>query len=197
MQSANNLTESEVSTSIVERILAGDPQAEQEMILRYQRGLNAMLYNRCKDKALAEDVTQDTWLLVIQKVRGAELKNKQRLASFIIQIAKNQLIMKFRARDKHPHADQDEALEIADQTPTPEQELVNQQLASTVNQVLDELSKPRDRELIRRFYLVGDEKSLLCKEYDLTPEHFDRVIFRARERFKALLLNHSESLTNR
>ncbi|MBX2849888.1 MAG: sigma-70 family RNA polymerase sigma factor [Acidiferrobacterales bacterium] len=186
MQSTTKQNEATESASIVARILEGDSQAEQDMVLRYQKGLNAMLYNRCSDKALSDDVAQETWVLVIQKIRGAELKDSRRLAGFIIQIAKNQLIMKFRARDRHAHSDQSEALEVEDQAYTPEQELINQQLAASVTRLLGELKKPRDRELIRRFYLVGDSKSILCEEYKLTEAHFDRVLYRARERFKEL-----------
>lgn len=180
------MSEAEESARIVERILAGDHQAEQEMVIRYQKGLNAMLYNRCSDKAISNDVAQETWLLVIQKIRNSELKDNKRLAGFIIQIAKNQLIMNYRSRDRHAHSNLDEAYDVTNQDNTPEQELVNQQLASSVNQLLSELKKPRDRELIRRFYLIGDEKSKLCQEFDLTEAHFDRVLYRARERFKEL-----------
>jgi len=191
MQFTENFTEAEASADIVKRIQEGDTNAENDMVLRYQRGLNAMLYNRCSDKALSEDVAQDTWVLVIQKVRNGELKDNKRLAGFIIQIAKNQLIMKFRAREKHTHVEQDEAFEIPDTALTAEQKIANQQLSSAVNELLDELRKPRDRELIRRFYLLGDEKSLLCQEYGLTEAHFDRVLFRARARFKDILLKQS------
>ena len=187
MNSTEELAESEVSANIVERVLARDANAEQEMVLRYQRGLKAMLYNKCADTALSDDVAQETWLLVIQKVRGGELRDNRRLASFIIQIAKNQLIMKFRASNRNQYSEQDLDLEIEDKSHTPEQKIINQQLASSISEVLGELRKPRDRELIRKFYLIGEEKSDLCKEYNLTEAHFDRVLFRARERFKLLV----------
>ena len=180
------LSESDIAIQLVERIIEGDRRAEQEMIERYQRGLRAMLFNRCQDRALAEDVAQDTWLLVLQKVRENNLKDSSKLAAFIIQIGKNQLIMKYR-KESHRQHEGDESMQfIADGDPTPEQRLINSQLGESISKLMKQLSQPRDRELLRRFYLMGDEKKELCKQYDITESHFDRVIYRARERFKSL-----------
>jgi len=192
MQVRREATEASAAREIVARIVAGDAQAESDMVGRYQRGLIAMLYNRSKDKVLAEDVAQDTWVLVIQKVREQELRDTSKLASFITQIGKNQLIMKYRSINRYDHVSGDEIGEVVDQRgQTPEQGLINSQLGHAIGTLLDDLKQPRDRELIKRFYLSGDGKGELCKEYGLTEAHFDRVLFRARERFKKLWAERS------
>jgi hypothetical protein len=45
----------------------------------------------------------------------------------------------------------------------------------------------RDRELLRRFYLNDESRDRICQDLELTSEHFNRVIFRARNRFRELL----------
>jgi len=45
----------------------------------------------------------------------------------------------------------------------------------------------RDRDLLMRFYLHDEDKALICRELNLSEEHFNRVIFRARNRFRELL----------
>ena len=186
MEKVDKISESKVAQDLVARILQGDSQAEERMIQRYQRGLFAMLFNRCRDKALAEDVAQDTWILVLQKVRDNNLRDSRKLAAFIVQIGKNQLIMKYRAAARHPHEGEGEMQQMADETPSPEQQMHNTQLGEAIASAMSEMSQSRDRDLLRRFYLVGDDKSDLCKEYDLSEHHFDRVIYRVRERFKLL-----------
>lgn len=187
MPAQTEVTEASVARQLVERITAGDTSAETEMVERYHRGLVAMLYNRSKDRSLAEDVAQDTWVLALQKVRNQELRDTSKLASFITQIGRNQLIMSYRASSKQQYSDDDELGELPDQqAQTPEQSLVNSQLGHVIGTLLDELTQDRDRDLIKRFYLSGDCKFELCKEYDLTEAHFDRVLFRARQRFKKL-----------
>jgi len=74
MRAPTNETEASIAKQLVERIIAGDSSAETEMVERYHRGLVAMLYNRSKDRNLAEGVAQDTWILVLQKVRNQELR---------------------------------------------------------------------------------------------------------------------------
>ena len=38
-----------------------------------------------------------------------------------------------------------------------------------------------------RFYLHEESKEQVCRELELSDEHFNRVIFRARNRFRGLL----------
>jgi RNA polymerase sigma-70 factor (ECF subfamily) len=45
----------------------------------------------------------------------------------------------------------------------------------------------RDRDLLVRFYLNDESKEDICASLDLTDEHFNRVLFRARNRFRELL----------
>jgi hypothetical protein len=53
--------------------------------------------------------------------------------------------------------------------------------------MLEEMPAERDRELLVRFYLNDEEKEQICQELKLSREHFNRVIFRARNRFRELL----------
>jgi len=187
------MTEAEVSAGLVDRILNGDRAAETEMVKRYERGLGVMLYNRSHDAALASDVAQETWLLVLQKVRNNQLRDKKKLAAFIIQIAKNQLIMSQRKASKVQMVSEDGASEVIDEGVSPEQALVNSQLGHCVSRLLDELTVERDKQILQRFYLVGDDKHELCAEFNLTSAHFDRVLYRARARLKTLWEENSGS----
>ncbi len=179
-------SESQVATNLVEQIQLGNKAAEQELVRRYQKGLEVVLFQRTSDRFMLEDVIQDTWVIVITKVRNEELRDPSRLAAFIIQVAKNQLIMKFRKHRKNEEPLDDVKHEPLSTILTPEQESQNAQLGETINIVFSELKQPRDQEILRKFYLSGEPKSALCREYGLTPSHFDRVLFRARKRFKEL-----------
>ena len=58
------------------------------------------------------------------------------------------------------------------------------------------MTQTRDQDLLKRFYLSGDTKGDLCAEYGLTDSHFDRVIFRARQRFKSIWESHKNFIDN-
>lgn len=56
-----------------------------------------------------------------------------------------------------------------------------------MREVFRDLGTPRDRELLVRYYLHDEDKDSVCRRLGLTEAHFNRVIFRARERFRGLL----------
>ena len=61
-------------------------------------------------------------------------------------------------------------------------------LSGIVRELLQELKMPRDREILLRFYVQEADKEEICSELDVSPEHFNRVLFRAKNRFRKLLL---------
>jgi len=58
--------------------------------------------------------------------------------------------------------------------------------ARRVRQVLEELGTERDREILRRFYLSSEDKEEICKDWGLSSLQFNRVLCRARERYREL-----------
>ena len=56
--------------------------------------------------------------------------------------------------------------------------------------LLNELGQPRDREILQRFYVQEEDKERICNDLHLDGAHFNRVLFRARERFRELVMRH-------
>lgn len=179
--------EAQIAADLVERIISGDASAETQMVHRYQKGLITMLRVRSRDTAVADDITNETWSLVLVKIRGNELRDSSKLAAFILQIGRNLLLMHYRKNQKHKYESEDAIVNTATSDPSPEQQLENKQLGVTLGRVLGELKQERDRQILRRFYVDQEEKDVLCDELGLSHQHFDRVLFRARERFRALI----------
>ena len=53
--------------------------------------------------------------------------------------------------------------------------------------LLAQLPRARDREILARFYLDGQNKDDVCRHLGIDAAHFRRVVFRARARFRELL----------
>lgn len=178
--------ESQIATALVERIQQGDKMAEADMVARYQRGLLFMLRHRANNSELADDIAQETWRIVLEKVRGKEIKNPSTLAAFIVQIGKNQLNMSYRgAHNAKVTVNIDDVVPVDTQL-KPQQILERNNTALVVRKLLQELSVPRDKELIMRFYIKEEDKKAICQALALDDLHFNRVLHRARHRFKAL-----------
>lgn len=174
------------SVTLIECIRNGDKAAETELITKHQRGLLLMLRRRSGDCGLADDVAQTTWELVLQKIRNGAPENPEKLSAFIIAIAKNQLLMAQRGKTRTQTGSEDFLLTIPDDERTPEQQINQQHLQKSVHSVLNEMQTERDRIILRRFYINEDSKESICDDYELTDQHFNRVLFRARQRFKQL-----------
>lgn len=185
-------SESDIAATIVKGILAGDTAAELQMIERYKRGLRFVLRRKCHDPDLAEDISQETWRIVIERIRNNELRDAKKLSAFILQTAKNQLLMHFRKSDvKRQQTGIGEALESEYSGPltqSPEDVLERHNLGLLVQTVIKELNTPRDRELLHRYYIHEQDKSLICNELNVNAKNFDNVLYRCKQRFKTLWL---------
>ena len=188
-----DVSEAEVARTLVARILNGESAAEQEMVERYNRGLIFMLNHRSRDRALAEDLAQETWRIVIEKVRGGDLKDPSKLAAFIVQIGKNQLLMSYRGSHHKKTTTDVDTSQTLDPASQPQLIIERYNTALIVRKLVDELKTPRDRELILRFYIKEEKKQQICQDLGLNELHFNRVLFRARQRFKQLWNEYVEA----
>jgi RNA polymerase sigma-70 factor (ECF subfamily) len=142
---------------------------------------------------MIEDVCQDTLRMTIEKVRRGDVRDPYRLSGFIASLARNLVIEHFRGvvrRDSRPLLDAPRAssMESASQL----QRLLEEEQAQLVRKVLAEMSSERDRQILYRYYLAEEDKERICADLGLTSLHFNRVLFRARERFRDLFLEAKE-----
>ena len=179
---------------LVDRIRSGDSTAEAQLVAQYSRAIRTMLEVRTGgDVQHAEDLHQETFLIVLQRLRTRGLEEPGRLAAYLHKTASNLLIADFRkdAR-RRTHADSQALEHRVDPHADQLRELIRTESDDAVRQLIQELRSPRDRELMYRFYILQQEKPMICKAMGLSVEHFDRVISRARSRFRALIKDRNE-----
>lgn len=178
----------ETPVDLVARIMAGDRGAEAELVDRYRRGLRFFLRHRTQHRELAEDLLQDTFLLVIVKIRDGQLREPERISGFIYNVARNLLIEHFRKKiRRRTDLDPQVSERIAEPADGPFELVERDQLRSSLDQVIDELTVERDRLLLRRYFFDDADKDELCRELAVSSTHFDRVKYRAIHRLADLL----------
>ncbi len=173
---------------LVQRIVSGDPAAEADLVQRFSRALTFLLRRLTRDEAAAEDLYQETFRLVIEKVRRGELREAERLPGFVSSLARNLFLGSARRGGRRQKWQGDpEATETApDPAPGQLQRLLAKERAAMVRQVLAELKNDRDREILSRYYIADQDKDVICRDLELSDLHFNRVLFRARQRYKEL-----------
>ena len=174
--------------ALVDRIRNGDPAAETELVRRFSRPLMTMLRHRTGDIQHAEDLHQDTFVVVLQRLRAGGIEDPARLSAFLHKTALNLLIGDYRKQSRRKtHADTDLVQREADHDSDQLGNLIRAESDRAVRAMIQELPNPRDRELLYRFYILQQEKPIVCQALGLSTEHFDRVISRARGRFRQLI----------
>lgn len=160
----------------------------QQPGLRNLAGLRAQLARVIGSTDLASDLLQDALVTALQKLRAGEISDPANLDGFVYRVALNHWRNQRRKdRLRTVHAERTSDPPEALSTNRPNAEVEADQWARLVKQLLQEVPRVRDRELLMRFYLQEESKEDLCRAYGLTDLHFNRVIHRARDRFRELL----------
>lgn len=177
----------QTASEIVARIRAGGAGAEAELYARYRRGMSMILSQRVSSPEDAEDLVQESFRLAIEKIRRGELRDPAKLPQFLNSLARNLAIHHFR---RHGRRRDDEGIEAAAGAlavgPGQIDRLRRRERGVLALRVLRELETDRDRDLLFRFYIAEDDKAEICRDLGLSSLHFNRVLHRAKQRYRKL-----------
>ncbi len=174
---------------MVTRIGEGDALAESALVNKYYKSLHFILMRRCNnDEQLAADIAQDAFIVVINKAREKKINSPEAIAAFIRQTGVNLMIAHFRKETRRATDTYGEvSIEVPDITTNVSRAVESNQTLGLVQQLIEEMKVERDRDILLSYYAKEEEKSSICNRLELTPAHFDRVLFRARSRLKQLI----------
>ena len=157
------------------------------LIETHYAGLLTLLRRKLRDEQLAHDALSQALITSLEHMQAGRIADPSQIAGYVFQVAMNQLRNHRRKMDERPDKRADpEQLDNFAREPEGDQ-VERSALASRVRALLEELPTPRDRELVKRFYLDEEEKETIRRDLGLSALHFDKVIFRARQRMRSLL----------
>ncbi|MCB6182245.1 RNA polymerase sigma factor RpoE [Leeia sp. TBRC 13508] len=140
------MSDREVDQQLVERVQKGDKRAFDLLVSKYQRKLSRLLSRFVRDQDEIDDVAQEAFIKAYRALpsfRG-ESAFYTWLYRIAINTAKNYLVSAGRrvSTSSVTEIDEDESLDMAEQVPdlnTPETDLANRQIISTVNEAVERL----------------------------------------------------------
>lgn len=180
--------EARISIELSGRIGAGDRAAEAQLVERYARGVLYLLKRRTRNAELALDLRQETFRIAIEKLREREITEPERVGAFLRGIAVNLAIADHRKTARRATTADSDAVELAaDAAEGPADIVASEQTRAAVRALLDEMSVARDRDILIRFYIEDEGKDSICVALGVDSAHFNRVLFRAKQRFRELL----------
>jgi RNA polymerase sigma-70 factor (ECF subfamily) len=187
--------EVDINSQLLSEIALGNQTAESELISRFWRGLVFVLNRQCKDHCLAEDLAQDALIIVIQKARAGQIQSARGLSSFVRQTGINLLVNQKRKETRHK-TDTNDCIDhlFPSDSSSSLQQIENEQVKKIVIDVIQELGQQRDRDIIIQTFVHDQPKDVVCENLDLSKDHFDKVLFRARERLKQKLMHNLKTI---
>jgi RNA polymerase sigma-70 factor (ECF subfamily) len=177
--------EASVARELVDRILTGDEEAESELVRLYGPSVMRMLQALTQNRWSAEDIHQETFTIVLRRLRRRRLDNPEALGQFLRQTARKVVMASNRKRRLRQQTEIEgaEIEEIIDPEPGQLVHVLRKEEDEIVRRTIADIRPLRYRQLLLRFYLEEEAKEIICAELGLSAVHFNRVLFRARRRF--------------
>jgi RNA polymerase sigma-70 factor (ECF subfamily) len=164
-----------------------DPVQHLATVYRDYPGLRALIMRRVRDPQLAADILQDAAVTTLEKLRAGKIAHPGAVGGYLYRVALNHL-RNYRRKDRAAVSSSADLESLPDHASSSDvSEIDRAQWAHAARSILDELPTARDRDVLIRFYLNDESREDICSALALSDEHFNRVIFRARNRFRSLL----------
>jgi RNA polymerase sigma-70 factor, ECF subfamily len=181
------IREASSPADLVNRVKAGDPQAEAEIVELYDRGVRFIIRQDVNDHAAADDLYQEAFRIVLEKVRRGEVREPEKLTGFVWAVVRNLIISYFRRTARQEQSVEAEYPESLPH-PAPDQleALLQKEKAELVRQVFNRMRNKRDIQVLFRFYIIEESKQQICADLGLTNLDFNHILYRARKRYRKL-----------
>ncbi len=141
---------------LIGRYLTGSQSSLEKLIRRHKNRVFAYILMVVKDKELAEDLFQDTFIKVINTIRTGSYKEEGKFIQWVMRIAHNLIIDYFRKAKRIPVIENKEEFDIFEKVRIPvesiEERLITEQIHKDVKKLIDYLPKEQKEVLIMRHY---------------------------------------------
>jgi RNA polymerase sigma factor (sigma-70 family) len=152
MNGVMKLTDNE----LIARYQAGDESALKTLVTRYEKRLFSYILISVKNKELAEDIFQDTFIKVINTIRSGNYHEEGKFFQWIMRIANNLKIDYYRRMQRMPVFENGSEFDIFDvlsaQEDSVEQKIIKEQIYSDLRRIIDYLPAEQKEVLVMRIY---------------------------------------------
>jgi|AntAceMinimDraft_1070359.scaffolds.fasta_scaffold100829_1 RNA polymerase sigma-70 factor (ECF subfamily) len=167
-------------------IQGGDKAMEDIFCQRYYTAVRRQLWGYTRNQFKAEDITHDVMLTLLLRLRSRGIDEPRYLDRFVHQTARY-FYFSWLRQPYNQHATLETIEHSTHASENAEQNLLNAEQRRLTLSLLARLPVERDREVLWRTYFQEESKQSLCEALALGNTHFDRVIFRAKKRLRAVV----------
>ncbi len=196
MSTTGNAWAQATDQEVVLEARLGKERAYRELIRRYERPVFALIYRMVRNREQAEDLSQETFVKVLNAIDS--YRPEYKFSSWVFKIANNAAIDHLRRRelstlslDGSPHAATPEAIEatalqISDHSESPLDEVEAKELGGEIEVVISRL-RPEYRTCILLRHVEGRSYEEIAEILDLPLGTIKTYIHRARNELRIAL----------
>lgn len=170
-------------TELVGSIQNGRSESEAALYQKYSAKVYYLALRESKSAADAEDVRAETFLRVLQAIRGNQLRSAESLPAFILGVMRNVLHEFYARRRQSAQAVEPNGNELA--SPSHEHVFLDREVRLAVQETLERM-KPRERAVLRMCFFEEQPTEEIARRVDIDPERVRLVKSRALKRFREL-----------
>ena len=141
---------------LVSAFMQDDKQAFEVLLSRHQSKIFNYILSLVKEKALADDLFQDTNIKIVNTLRGGKYRNEGKYIQWAMRIAHNLVIDYFRKNQRFPTIKTDENFDIFDVIDSREEsiehKMIKNQIHDDVRKLVRQLPEEQRRVLVLRHY---------------------------------------------
>ena len=141
---------------LVKNYILGDESSLEILINKHQQRLFSFIYSKVKDKDVANDIFQDTFIKVIKTLKKGNYNEEGKFLPWIMRIAHNLIIDFFRKNNRMPIFKNSEDFDIfsiiSDDSLNAEKQIIQEQIFDNVRELINELPEEQKEVLIMRMY---------------------------------------------
>jgi len=143
-------------SELIRLFKSGDVNALDQLIQRYKDKIYTSIYMLLKDKYLSEDMFQNTFIRVIETIRGGNYNEEGKFLPWVIRIAHNMCLDHFRKVKRSPSiksADGETNLDaLLDHSDSSETKIIKRQTHDKVRRLVDLLPNDQREVIVLRHY---------------------------------------------
>ena len=141
---------------LVTSYISGYELALEVLVSRYQQKVFSYILMVVRNRELAEDLFQDTFIKVINTLRGGNYREEGKFSQWIMRIARNLIIDYFRRNQKMSFVENNYGTDICDGFSEPsmsiEQVMITQQIHESLRYLVTLLPAEQREVLTMRLY---------------------------------------------
>lgn len=143
---------------LVSDFLSGDSLSIEHLIIRHKDKVFRFILSKVKDVDLANDIFQEVFIKVINKLREGRYNEEGKFISWVMRISHNMVIDHFRKESKvkmiRPNDDYNIFYAFGEEQDSVESYLTNKQVFNEVKDLVNYLSDEQ-REVVKMRYFSG------------------------------------------